>query len=147
MPKALDLWSRVLDLFGPSRVVRFGPDNTVSEVIDDPEALVPDELSIVTPEQFDRAFEEYNKTMPSTSPAIEERWPAVIPGIDRALYPALKVKCEEIRWSVVRWEAHVDSGRIQGEGDVVGRMIAARYPYLTERQRSAARTYASMANR
>ncbi len=143
--KALDFWEKVLNLFGPSRVISSGPSLSVSEVIDSPDDLVPDELSIVTPEQFDLAFEEYRQL--GMSIAIEERWPAVIPDVDRSKYPALKAKCYEIRWTVVLWDDHVKCGRIREDNDVVKRMIATRYPYLTPRQRISAQTYAWFANR
>jgi hypothetical protein len=145
--KALDFWEKVLRLFGPSRVISYGRSLSVSEVIDSPNDLVPDELSIVTAEEFDLAFEEYGLLGPRMTIPIEERWPAAIPDVDHAKYPALKAKCDEIRWNVVRWDYYVQSQRIQEDGNVVGRMIATRYPYLTPRQRSSVQTYASLANR
>lgn len=116
-------------------------------VVDDPGNLTPDELSIVTPEQFDRAFEEYRQLGPRMTIPIEKRWPAAIPDVDWSKYPALKEKCDEIRWTVVRWDYLVQTGRLPEDGDVVGRMIAIRYPYLTPRHRISIRTYASFANR
>ena len=145
--KALDFWEKVLSLFGSSRVISYGQSLSVSEVIDSPDDQVPDELSIMTPEEFDLAFEEYGLLGPRMTIPIEERWPAVIPDVDRYKYPALKAKCDEIRWTVVRWDDHVKCGRIPENNNVVSRMIATRYPYLTPRQRISVQTYASFANR
>lgn len=145
--KALDFWEKVLNLFGPSGIISSGPTLSVSEVIDSPNDLAPDELSIVTPEEFDLAFEEYRQLGPRMSIPIEERWPAAIPRVDRSGYPALKAKCDEIRWTVVRWGDHVKCGRIPDRDDVVKQMIATRYPYLTPRQRIAVQVYASFADR
>lgn len=145
--KALDLWLKVLNLFRPSRFTGFDSSPSVSEVIPDPDRLVPDDLSIVTAEEFDLAFEEYGLLGPRMTIPIEKRWPAVIPDVDWSKYPALKAKCDEIRWTVVRWDYLVQTGRLPEDGDVVGRMIAIRYPYLTPRHRISVRTYASFANR
>jgi hypothetical protein len=145
--RALDLWLKVLSLFRPSRFTGFDSSLSVSEVIPDPDDLVPDELSIVTAEEFDLAFEEYGLLGPRMTIPIEKRWPAVIPDVECSKYPALKAKCDEIRWTVVRWDYYVQTGRIPDNGNVVSRMIATRYPYLTPRHRSAVSTYASFANR
>ena len=144
--KALDFWVNVLSLFRPSRFTGFDP-LPVSEVITDPDDLVPDELSIVTADEFDLAFVECGLLGPRMTIPIEERWPAVIPDVDRSKYPALKAKCDEIRWTVVGWDYYVQSGRVSDNGNVVSRMIATRYPYLTPRHRSAVQVYASFANR
>jgi hypothetical protein len=145
--KARGFWEKVLSLFGPSRVISFSGSLSVSEVIPTPDDLVPDELSIVTPEEFDLAFEEYGLLGSRMTIPIEERWPTAIPGVDRSKYPALKAKCDEIRWTVVRWDDHVKCGRIPENNNVVKRMIAIRYPYLTPRQQSSVRDYAVFANR
>ncbi len=114
-------------------------------IVDDPDSLVPDELSIVPSDQFARAFEEYSQF--GTSVSVEERWPAVIPDVDRSKYPALMAKCDEIRWTVARWDGDVKCGRLRDEGDVVKRMVALRYPYLTPQHQNAVRLYASFVNR
>lgn len=145
--KALDFWLNTLSLFRLSRFTGFDPSLSMSQVIPDPDDLVPDDLSIVTAEEFDLAFEEYGLLGPRMTIPIEKRWPAVIPDVDWSKYPALKAKCDEIRWTVVRWDYYVQSGRIPENGDVVNRMVARRYPYLTPRHRISVVTYASFANR
>ena len=106
----------------------------VPKKIDDPDNLVPHELSVVTPEQFERAMEEYGQFGPTASIPIEQRWPAVIPDVDRSKYAALKTQCDEIRWTTADWAEDVRSRRIADEG-ILKRMIAARYPFLTPRRR------------
>ena len=144
MAKVPGSWEKAESLTGPWT----GPSTQpVLRIVDDPDSLTPDVLSIVTPEQFDRAFEEYRQWGPRASVPIEERWPAVLPDVDPSKYPNLKAKCREITWTVVRWDDDVKCGRLRDEDDVVKRMVAIRYPYLTPRHQVSVRDYASFANR
>lgn len=139
----MDLLAKILNLFGPSRVIHFGevPPYKVVESIDDPDTLVPVELTVVSPEQFDRAYEEYCRF--GTSDPIEGRWIPVIPDVDRSRYSALKALCDDVRWTAARWADHIRGGRIAGDEDeVLKRMIATKYPFLTERGRNNTRSYA-----
>lgn len=142
MAKVPGSWEKAESLTGPWA----GPPiRSAPRIVDDPDSLTPDELSAVTPEQFARAFEEYGQFGPSVP--VEERWPSVIPDVDRSRYPALKAKCDEIRWTVARWDDDVKCGRLRDEGDVVMRMVLLRYPYLTPQHQLAVRLYASFVNR
>lgn len=144
MAKVPGSWEKVENLTGPWA----GPSTQPApRIVDDPNCLTPDELSIVTSEQFDRAFEEYRQWGPRASVPIEERWPAVIPDVDSSDCPALKATCHEITEAVVRWDDDVKCGRLRDEDDVVRRMVAIRYPYLTPQHQVSVWTYASFANR
>jgi len=104
--------------------------------VDDPDKLVPVELSIVSPEQFDRAYEEYGRFGPEGRIPIEERWPAAIPDVDRSKYAVLKAQCHDIQLTASHWAEDLRCGRIAGDRDeVLKRMIATRYPFLTQRDR------------
>jgi hypothetical protein len=113
----------------------------VPRKVDDPDNLVPHELSVVTPEQFDRAMEEYGQFGPTGLIPIEERWPAVIPDVDRSRYAALKAQCYEIRLTTADWAEDIRSRRIADEG-ILKRMIAAKYPFLTQRRRIEVESFA-----
>ena len=139
----LDFLQKVLRQFGPSgSVVVPGLQPSAPWVVDDPDTLVPYELSAVTPEQFDRAMEEYGKLGSANYVPIEQRWPAVIPDVDRSKYPDLKAQCDDVRWTTARWAEDVRCGRIAEDGKVLDRMTAAKYPFLTPRRRSEIWTYA-----
>ncbi|WP_422017936.1 hypothetical protein [Reyranella sp.] len=144
MAKVPGSWEKAESLTGPWA----GPSTLrARRIVDDPGRLTPDELSIVSSEQFDRAFEEYSQLGPRASVPIEERWPEVIPDVDPSKYPALEAKCHEITWAVVQWDDDVKCGRLRNEDDIVKRMVAIRYPYLTPRHQVSVRSYASFANR
>ena len=144
MAKVPGSWEKAESLTGPWA----GPSTQPApRIVDDPDSLTPDELSLVSSEQFDRAFEEYRQWGPRASVPIEERWPEAIPDVDPSKYPALKAKCHEITWTVVRWDDDVKCGRLLDEDNVVKRMVAIRYPYLTPRHQTSVRSYASFANR
>jgi hypothetical protein len=109
----------------------------VPKKIDDPENLVPHELSVVTPEQFDSAMEEYGQFGPTGLIPIEQRWPAVIPNVDHSKYAALRVQCDEVRWTTADWAEDIRCRQIDEDALVVlKRMIAVKYPFLTSRRRS-----------
>jgi hypothetical protein len=102
-------------------------------IVDDPDKLVPAELSVVSPEQFDRAYEEYGRFGPEGLIPVEQRWPAVIPDVDQVEYAALKAQCHDIRLTTSRWAEDLRSGRIAGDpNEVLARMIATKYPFLTK---------------
>ena len=144
MAKVPGSWEKAESLTGPWA----GPSTLrARRIVYDPDRLTPDELSIVSSEQFDRAFEEYSQLGPRASVPIEERWPEVIPDVDPSKYPALEAKCHEITWAVVQWDDDVKCGRLRNEDDIVKRMVAIRYPYLTPRHQVSVRSYASFANR
>ena len=138
------LLAKILGLFGPSRVVDIGLlPMRPTEIITDPDTVVPAKLTVVSPEQFDRAYEEYGEFGPRNLVPIEQRWPAVIPDVDRSKYVALKAQCYDIRWTTARWAEDLRSGRIAGNRDeVLNRMIATRYPFLTKRGRIQTGNYA-----
>ena len=88
-------------------------------------------LTVVSPEQFDRAYEEYGRAVVGSP--IEGRWITVIPDVDRSKYPALKAQCDDVRWTAARWAEDIRCGRIAGNSDeVLERMIATKYPFLTK---------------
>jgi hypothetical protein len=152
---SLDLLDKILRLFGPSRVVALGPRPFTAGAIrppagamDDPDHLVPVRLTLVTPEQFDRAYVEYGQFGPSSRVPVEERWPAVIPDVDRSKYVVLKAQCDEIRWTAARWYDDLCSGRIGGDREqVLKRMISVKYPFLTPEARRRTENYAIFVNR
>ncbi|HEY4168794.1 MAG TPA: hypothetical protein VGM96_18550 [Reyranella sp.] len=128
----MNLLAKILNLFGPSRVIHFGelPPYEVVATVDDPDTLVPVELTVVSPEQFDRAYEEYVR--PVIGESIEGRWISVLPDVDRSKYPAPKAQCDDVRWTAARWAEDIRCGRIAGNPDeVLKRMIATKYPFLT----------------
>lgn len=147
MAKVPGSWEKAERLTGPGPWAgpSTQPTPLAPPIVDDLDKLTPDELSVVTPDQFDRAFEAYSKF--GRSAPVETLWPAVIPDVDRSRYPALEAKCDEIRWTVARWDDDVRCGRIRGEDDVVKRMVATRYPYLTPRHQVSVMIYASFVNR
>ena len=105
------LLARVLRLFRPSRGVRPGPRrSTWRGTIDDPDKLASAHLSVVSPEQFDRAYAEYSEFAAGNRLPIEERWPSVIPDVDRSKYGVLGVQCHDIRWTTARGADHLRSG-------------------------------------
>jgi hypothetical protein len=111
--------------------------------IDDPDTLVPRELTVVTPAQFDRAMEEYGQFGPTASIPIEQRWPAVIPDVDRSRYVALKTQCDEVRWTTADWAEDIRCRPVGEDALVVlQRMIAVKYPFLTPRRRSEVASFA-----
>ena len=138
------LLAKILSLFGLSRIVDIGLLPTrPPQIVTDPDTLVSVELTVVSPEQFDRAYEEYGQFGPRNLVPIEERWPAVIPDVDRSKYTALKAQCCDIRWTTARWADDLRSGHIAGSpGEVLKRMIATRYPFLTERGRISTEDFA-----
>jgi hypothetical protein len=137
----MDLLARILNLFGPSRVIHFGelPPFKVVATIDDPDNLVPAQLKVVSPEQFERAYEEYCRVGPSSTVPIEGRW--IIPDVDRSRYPALKAQCDEVRWTAARWAEDIRCGRMAGDPNLE-RMTATKYPFLTKRACISTDTYA-----
>ena len=144
MAKVPGPWEMAERLTGPGPWA--GPSmQPAPPIVDDPAKLTPDELFLVMPDQFDRAFEAYSKF--GRSAPVAKLWPEVIPDVDRSKYPALEAKCDEIRWTVARWDDDVRCGRIRDEGDVVKRMVAIRYPFLTPRHQVSVTIYASFVNR
>jgi hypothetical protein len=129
----MNFLARILNLFGPARVIHFGeaPPFKVVATIDDPDTLVPTQLTVVSPDQFDRAYEEYIR--PVVGEPIEGRWITVLSDVDRSKYPPLKAQCDDVRWTAARWAEDIRCGRIAGNTDeVLERMIATKYPFLTK---------------
>ena len=114
--------------------------------VDDTYNRVPHELSIVTPDQFDRAMEEYGRFAPADLIPIEDRWPAAIPDVDQALYAALKAQCDEVRWTAADWAEDIRSRRIADEG-LLPRLIAMKFPFLTPRRLAQVANFAWFATR
>lgn len=139
----MNLLAKILTLFGASRVIHFGerPPYRVVATIDDPDNLMPVPLTVVSPEQFERAYEEYGRLGPSSTVPIEGRWIAAIPDVDRSKYAALKVQCDDVRWTAARWAEDIRCGRMAGN-PVLERMIATKYPFLTKRAVSSTDAYA-----
>jgi hypothetical protein len=102
---------------------------------------IPEELLIVTAEQFDRAFGEYARWGPEDLIPIETRWPAVIPDVDRSKYPELGEKCREVQWTPVAWAETLRTKLTPDDcSEELNRMVAAKYPFLTlERRRAIVR--------
>jgi hypothetical protein len=73
--------------------------------------LVPHELSVVTPEQFDRAMEEYGRFGPTVLISIEQRWPAVIPDVEN-----FRLVRHQVKRGVIRDEDIVLSPIVQDGG-------------------------------
>jgi hypothetical protein len=96
----------------------------------------------VTPEQFDRAMEEYGRFGPEAASPIEQRWPAVIPEVDHSRYAALKAQCDEVRWTTAGWAEGVRCGRIAENDEILQKMMTKRFPFLTPRRRSEVWSYA-----
>lgn len=109
---------------------------------DDPDNLVPHALTVVTPDQFDRAMEEYGQFGPNNLIPIESRWPAVIPDVDRSKYAALKAQCDEIRWTTADWAEDMRRRQIADDNGILMRTMAAKYPFLTLRRRAQIDTFA-----
>jgi hypothetical protein len=87
----------------------------------------PSRCENVTPEQFERAFAAFRVGVPGDR--IEERWPAILPDVDRREFSRLKALCAEIvRMAIILAEecrtATPDSPPLQNLGEM--------YPFLTE---------------
>lgn len=144
-------WEKADNLVGPWA----GPRNaapssaTPSAAVGGPPDLTPIELSVVTPDQFDRAYDEYGKFGPRNSIPIEERWPEVIPDVNRENYAALKALCDAIRWTTARWAEEIRCGRVADDEYWSGLklMIATKYPFLTERAQIETNNFASFVTR
>ena len=50
----------------------------------------------ITPEQFDKAFAEFQQFGPRRRIPIEERWREILPAIAPVEFPTLQAQCEEI---------------------------------------------------
>jgi hypothetical protein len=120
------------------------PSTAPSAAVKGPPDLTPVELSVVTPEQFDRAYEEYGQFGPRNTIPIEERWPDAIPDVAREKYAALKAHCEAIRWTTALWAEEMRRGRTPEDQyfSSLIRMIEAKYPFLTKRAQSQTNMFA-----
>jgi hypothetical protein len=114
----------------------------------DLEALVPEELTIVTPEQFEHAYEEYIRFGPHRVIPLKERWPAVIPEVDSRKYAALAAVCHSVEWEPVRWACElINRGVPDPYGAPLEKLVARKFPFLVPERRRRICSYALFVNR
>lgn len=84
----------------------------------------------VTPEQFDKAFAEFQQFGPRRRIPIEERWLEILPEVDSAKFPVLQVECKEIEAFALSLAEQVrDKTLADAEAK---RQLAKKYPFLKQ---------------
>lgn len=83
----------------------------------------------ITPEQFDRAFAEFQLFGPRRCFPIEERWREVLPDVESSELVTLRAQCEKIEAlafdlaeQVINKQIHEEAARL---------LIMQQYPFLT----------------
>jgi len=88
---------------------------------------------ILTNEQFDKAFAEFQAFGPRRRISIEERWLEVLPEINPSQYSDLKRQCAEIEALALSLAVQVRDKRIP---EAIGqKQLAQKYPSLTDDRR------------
>lgn len=84
----------------------------------------------VTPEQFNKAFAEFQQFGPRRRIPIEERWREVLLGIDPMEFAGLLSQCKDIEAFALTLAEQVRDKKL---ADVSARtQLAEKYPFLTQ---------------
>ena len=84
----------------------------------------------LTPEQFDKAFAEFQQFGPRRRVPIEERWREILPEVAPAEFEDLKAECKEIEAFAISLAEQVRDKKM---ADVVAKgQLAQKYPDLKQ---------------
>lgn len=84
----------------------------------------------ITPEQFDKAFAEFQQFGPRRRIPIEERWLEILPEVDSAKFPQLQAECKEIEAFALSLAEQVrDKTMADAEAK---KKLAQKYPFLKQ---------------
>jgi hypothetical protein len=82
----------------------------------------------ITPEQFDKAFAEFQQFGPRRRIPIEERWSEVLPEIDSCEFATMQAQCKEIEAFAVSLAEQVRDKKMSD--DAARMQLAQKYPFL-----------------
>lgn len=84
----------------------------------------------ITPEQFDKAFAEFQQFGPRRRIPIEERWHEILPEVAPSEFAALKAECKEIEAFALSLAEQVrDKTMADAEAK---KQLAQKYPSLKQ---------------
>lgn len=84
----------------------------------------------VTPEQFDKAFAEFQQFGPRRRIPVEERWREMLPEVTLTEFSKLQAECKKIEASALLLAEQVrDKKMADAEAK---RQLAQKYPFLTQ---------------
>lgn len=84
----------------------------------------------VSPEQFDKAFAEFQQFGPRRRIPIEERWREILPEVSPTEFSELQTECKEIEAFALSLAEQVrDNKMTDTEGN---KQLAQKYPFLTK---------------
>ena len=84
----------------------------------------------ITPEQFDKAFAEFQQFGPRRRIPIEERWFEILPEVDSAKFSELQAECKEIEAFALSLAEQVrDKKMCDAEAK---KQLAQKYPFLKQ---------------
>jgi hypothetical protein len=83
----------------------------------------------VTPQQFEKAFAEFQAFGPRRRIPIEERWREILPEVESSEFSMLKIQCKEIEESALNLAERVRDKQMSD--DVARKQLVERYPFLT----------------
>ena len=84
----------------------------------------------VTPEQFDKAFAEFQQFGPRRRIPIEERWLEILPEVDSAKFSELQAECKEIEAFALSLAEQVRE-KIMADAEAK-KQLAQKYPFLKQ---------------
>ncbi len=84
----------------------------------------------IAPEQFEKAFAEFQQFGPSRRIPIEERWREILPSVDPSEFAALQAQCTEIEASALALAELVRDKKV-ADG-IARKQLAEKYPFLQQ---------------
>ncbi len=82
---------------------------------------------------------------------VQRRWSDLIPDVDPSKFVALKALCHSVLWTPAGWHNDLLAQRpphaSNEVGEILQRMIATKYPFLTREAQRATASYAVFVNR
>jgi hypothetical protein len=84
----------------------------------------------ITPEQFDKAFAEFQQFGPRRRIPIEERWREILPEVAPAEFSELKTKCKEIEAFALSLAEQVRDKKMADAS--AKEQLAQKYPVLKQ---------------
>ena len=86
----------------------------------------------ITPEQFGKAFEEFQKFGPHRRIPVQERWREILPEISSSQSTELLALCEGIEAFALILAEQVRDEKLSDEN--ARKRLAQKYPFLNHRQ-------------
>jgi hypothetical protein len=84
----------------------------------------------ITPEQFDKAFAEFQQFGPRRRIPVEERWREILPDVDPNEFTGLQAQCKEIEAFALTLAEQVRDKKLSDE--IARKQLAQKYPFLKQ---------------